>query len=657
MGGSIYKPFQNGDLGRLNKQNEESSDFSTDALLNLDEKFPTSTFYTDKKLGGADGPGASGIPVEGTDSIFNPFYVFRFAKFANQNGKTYDTDFHRNIAVISTDGVSNTSNIYFKEQKEKIENPSASTIIEWAKSKASESNNAATLGPAPYQWSDFLWCKWYGKIPNNRLLTLRRYPIPVEDNLRIFDEKMPLIPTAQAVTWWGEGTGNSLESILGISYGFNWEPISFNGVDDVTGHEVEASAILDTIGLTEQNSPAYLRQFLLASVFSSSTNTLQSSGLDKELQEWIKNSYGSTGAYWNRVLGPVNVIENTQFRKRGFNFSNEITLTFTYKLRAYSQINPKIAFLDLISNFLNLTHNNAEFYGGAIRYFQKTGYIVPGLNTQKFELGDFVGGAKDVLIDLIRRINNKLAEFNGFVAELMEKGNLSKGNAIKALEKVGKSQLSQNIVGSWVSKLIQKPLQMRAFLDGRAVGEWHLTVGNPMDPLAVIGNLCVKTTKIKFSESLGLDDFPTEVSFVVTLAHGRDRAKQDIMSMFNLGAGSMTYTDLPLPSSAYNSFGDRNGTLMNAAYKNTAIPDTADESTKTYSAQNIKGAVTGDIQTVITDAARTGDGQFSVGKNVSLSESKALQEKYAGRIKKAYGEAFSKSNILLDYFRDLKTKD
>ena len=71
---------------------------------------------------------------------------------------------------------------------------------------------------------------------------------------------------------------------------------------------------------------------------------LPAAEFDKDLQTWIKGAYGAEGPYWNRVLGPVNVIENTQIRKRGFDFQHNILLEFTYKLRGYSQINPKIAF-------------------------------------------------------------------------------------------------------------------------------------------------------------------------------------------------------------------------------------------------------------------------------------------------------------------------
>jgi len=654
-GGLFNRTLSN--LASLDRENQEVSGFEADSLLGLEEKLPTSKVFRENKKGVVDAEGSKAKPIEGTDSIFNPFYIFRYAKFGAIGGESYDSNLHRNVKpIVGSSGATSQVLSFFKDKKEKIENPSASAIIDWAREVTNDSKKATTLGPTPYQWSDFLWCKWYGKIPNNRMLTLRRYPMPVEDNLQVDERKMPLIPIAQAVTWFGEETGNLLSSILGITYGFNWEPISFGEVQTIEGNEVEASAVLDSLGLKEDNVGKGTRELILASVFDNPNNPFASSEFDKELQTWIKGSYGTTGPYWNRVLGPVNVIDKTQIRKRGFDFTNDITLEFTYKLRGYSQINPKIAFLDLISNFLSLTHNNAEFYGGAIRYFQKTGYIVPGLDTSKFELGDFVGGIVDNLTNLYQKVQGKLTEIDGFVKELVKTG-LSQEEAIGALKEAGSSRVVQNVAGSWVKNLMQKPLLMRSFLDGRAVGEWHLTVGNPMDPIAVIGNLCMATTTITFSESLGLDDFPTEVKFKVTLKHGRDRAKQDILSMFNLGGGSMAFSDLSPTSSAYNSYGERNGTFLNNFYKNTSIPDTTDIKNIATSPQNTTGTVTGNLQTVINDAARTGVGDFSVGVNLSIADSKAFAGKYESRVRRAYGGGFAESPVLVDYFRDLKTKD
>jgi hypothetical protein len=194
---------------------------------------------------------------------------------------------------------------------------------------------------------------------------------------------------------------------------------------------------------------------------------------------------------------------------------------------------------------------------------------------------------------------------------------------------------------------MQTPLSIRTFLDGRAVGEWHLTVGNPMNPIAVIGNLCLGQTSIEFSESLGLDDFPTEVKFTVNLTHGRPRAKQDIESMFNLGAGDMSFTPIPPPSSAFNSYGERNSIVLNNFKKGRN--DTA----AAYSDAN-SGAKSN--ATVVETADKTTSGNIAIPDAL-----KDIGKDYAGYFKvnvfRSYGAKFASSPALPDYFINLKTKD
>ena len=250
-------------------ENEPAFGKSLDNLLNVDQdtfNHLASTYDPNvKPIGVTDGPGAEGITVEAADSIFNPFYLFRYAKYGNVAGasKGYSTEYHRDVNPISQNSnsaVQKDTVTLINENKKFINNPTASQIIEWAANDA-DRKTANTLGPTPYQWNDFLWCKWYGRIPNNRLLTLRRYPIPVEDNLLIASEKMPLVPIAQAVTWWGGETDNSLDNILGLTYGFNWTEKTAE-VTDANGNEISVDALNGSLGIENKT----LRQFLNAAL-------------------------------------------------------------------------------------------------------------------------------------------------------------------------------------------------------------------------------------------------------------------------------------------------------------------------------------------------------------------------------------------------------
>ena len=74
-------------------------------------------------------------------------------------------------------------------------------------------------------------------------------------------------------------------------------------------------------------------------------------------------------------------------------------------------------------------------------------------------------------------------------------------------------------------------------LVGEPVGEWHLTIGNPLNPIMVIGNLICKSMKVDWEEELGPDDFPIGFKVTYTLEHAMARDSDAIQSMFNRGMG------------------------------------------------------------------------------------------------------------------------
>lgn len=596
-----------------------------------------SNLANEEVTGGTDGAAGSVIGAIGTDSLFNPFQVFRYSKFATGTDLSkYDVASHKLTYQESASKFSflKSSKELKKQKKEAIENPSAIKIIEWANARAN--SPAGPIYPYPYAINDFLWCKWYGKIPNNRLLTLRRYTIPVEDNLQIDGSKLPLVPIAQAVSWFGEGTGNSLTNILGITYGFNWSMIN-SEMTDVVGNELKVEDLIQTLGVTNPTA-----QQALKLAFARPDSPFEFSGYDKTLNQFTKDSW-THGSYWNRVRGPVNVIHQTEMRTRGFSYIHNIKLDFEYNLRSYGSLNPRVALLDLIGNMLSLTSNNAQFWGGGNRYFKQTGPLLAGFNSTGMEQGDMVDGAQQVLSTVGQLISEDVSGLKNFVDKLQNATKDSKDLeetaktfANEVTEKFKSSNVGQGLIASRLASMHQTPLVMRALLDGRAVGEWHLMVGNPMDPIAVIGNLCLDTTTIAFSDDLGHDDFPNSVKFTINLKPGRPRAKQDIASMFNYGGGDFHLTPLQPPSSAFNSFGDYTSSRL--AMASSSSP----------------GIQTKELATIKTNL-KTSAANAQGNQNLKDAEkyAKYFRQSVAGR----YGSGFGKSPILSDYFLKLQTKD
>ena len=80
---------------------------------------------------------------------------------------------------------------------------------------------------------------------------------------------------------------------------------------------------------------------------------------------------------------------------------------------------------------------------------------------------------------------------------------------------------------------------MNSLLDGSDVGLWHLTIGNPKNPIAVMGNLILTDATIQHSGPLGIDDFPTDLKVTVKLKPARSRDATEISRMYTRGESAI----------------------------------------------------------------------------------------------------------------------
>lgn len=462
---------------------------------------------------------AEELPINGVKSLFNEYSVFYHSLAGSDVASLYDW------------GTSNVTSDLSR-------NPTARNIIEWSRNDPAP----VGLGSTPYAWADFLYCKYHGLIPNNYLLTLRRYPIPMMDNLKSHDGRR-IPPVSQAVTWMGQDPGNMMSDIMKFSLGLKWNEIEAS-VQEVTGNEkgFESSPLG---GVPGGNILAGIQGFL---------NPRDYSGLAQSETTYAQQAWGSEGPYANKVYGPVNVINKTMARGRGLDFEQEFKLKFTYNLSGMGGINSKMAMLDIMSNMLTLTYNNAKFWGGAIRYFpQKPNVGFFG------DQDSFYSGNVEKYIDSVTK------EFGSLGSTLLDSLSKLIQDPISALKELAKGGMKFEM-GRIAAKDRPAILAMRSLLTGLPVGEWHLVVGNPMNPIMCIGNLICDRADFEFNDELGPDDFPTEMSVIVTLKHGKPRDSGDIQSMFNLGNGRLYYgiNDNQTFSSTTNTNADT-ATNINAA--------------------------------------------------------------------------------------------
>ena len=119
------------------------------------------TFYSGSAIASADtvakGMGESEIPR----SIANKYALFNFQGF-NGNLSTSQKDNYRDSANNPLMGGDRAHNVTIPK------------VLEYF---------STTYPKISYQASDFLYSKYYKKIPVNHLVTLRRFPTPIQDNI------------------------------------------------------------------------------------------------------------------------------------------------------------------------------------------------------------------------------------------------------------------------------------------------------------------------------------------------------------------------------------------------------------------------------------------------------------------------------------------
>lgn len=430
------------------------------------------------------------------------------------------------------------------------------------------------LGQARYKYADFAFCKDLG-MPNNRLITLRKFSTPVGDYIfkaatvkASKEDNKPFVTPGDIgrLCCYFDTDDNKLEDILKYSFSGSWKHMDASLQQLDSQEDKNVSPLGQIINALNPSMNASI-----GAGFSSADNSLigkafktwfgwdTSANYDKQLlkpQQWDEH----------RIFTPINTVQSMEKYEGKLEFKHEFTLVFSYKLRSYQNINPKSAMLDLIANILATTYNRGNFWGGrneivgaqpnksgwnkALALCDKTtdfiGGIIGALANNTFNMGSILGSFANGLGNLYNGIGQKVADMGP-----KEAAKAALGSADYYIKKYG--------INGAVKGLLQNQLgrpEIYAFqtlLDGSNTGFWHVTIGNPLNPIASIGNLIIKDTQIQHLGPLGIDDFPTELKVTVTLAHARPRDAVAIERMYTKGVGAI-YIPLTAYGKKENTF-------------------------------------------------------------------------------------------------------
>lgn len=444
------------------------------------------------------------------------------------------------------------------------------------------------LGNARYRYADFMYCKDLGKISNNHMITLRKFAIPVGDN--IFrstvaktagegkDDPMSSIGDVGRMITWFDTDDNKLSDIMSYEYEASWKKLDakiqqLDSQEDDEGRGI-AGKIINNL------SPGYNLQSARGINSGGLLGQLMNSmGIGANSHEYQHNDVALGRNYDNnKVYTPRDTIQDTHIYEGKLTFKHEFTLNFSYKLRAYDNINPKSAFLDLLGNILTVTYRKGTFWGGKSEVlgakpnkagWQKYNNVLKGLSDAGGDLWKNIfhleGANTDGLLGALSQFGSSLLDIvkgagmdiGGAASSAMQtakdflSGNITadevmgkvKTSVQAGAQKAADLNLGQVMMGSIKNKLGRPALYaFDSLLTGAKVGLWHVTIGNPKNPIATFGNLIMTNAKITHSGPLGFDDFPTDLHVSVTLKHAMSRDATEISKMYTKGQNGIYFS-------------------------------------------------------------------------------------------------------------------
>lgn len=426
------------------------------------------------------------------------------------------------------------------------------------------------LGQAKYRYSDFMYCKDLG-MPNNRMITLRRFAGPVGDNI-FGPESSTNNSTAEntpgdigRLIGYFDTEENKLEDILNYNYDVTWENknADIEIQDSNAGNQEERSKLAGLLNLfSAQYRQSYIDGIIGGQHGPGGIFKWFDGGFKLGSQDWYNKNEVLYNKDKNRVYMPMNTIRTMYIPTGEIEFKQEIQLTFVYTLRSYDGINPKSAMLDLLGNILAVTGMKGRFWGGSaelvgpqpnIAGWKKANAIinnawdtVGGIFSSIKNGGGDMSGVMGMISSFFENTKTTLGVSFNFNSSLKDIGDMLGGTVNKILKS---STGFTDMMSSLTKNIIGRPeiYMFNSLLTGDNTGLWHLTIGNPRNPIAVMGNMIVTDAKVTHFGPLGLDDFPTGIKVTVTLKHARPRDMVDIQKMYTRGTMAM-YVNMNNPA-------------------------------------------------------------------------------------------------------------
>ena len=484
----------------------------------------------------ADGDDKNGTP--GVRSLFNRAGAVMLG--ASDKSKSYAADLRTGDATganfwrISN----NVPLIDSPKARQRIRKSSGCSVKELV-----TASQQGLMGQATYAYSDFMYCKHLGKVSNNYMVTLRRFPLPVDDYIGMFSDIDGIGNTMTTdkhgyaansaslayaarntscigcmVTWMGV-SGNEIGNILKYSYKmpFKEEEASWEG-GQAADADASNGALSSMFSLFDSQYRAQYQSGVASTAGNNAFGYLGIGGLGDAPYKGLAGQRDERTKVW----GPIDSIRHVYTRAdKGLTFEQKISLVFEYELRSYNGINGRQAMLDLISNILNVTYTTGSFWGGGHKGFgAHQSNIFANLNIFKAR-----GGFTNFVDSLAQDLTNLSGKIKSFLSD-------DPAKALKGLL----NEVGGMLMSGILNKLGRPQKGMyNALLSPAPIGFWHVTIGNPKHPIMSIGNMVITNVQLEHNGPLGLDDFPTGLKVTVDLDRGKARDLRDIERLYMQG--------------------------------------------------------------------------------------------------------------------------
>lgn len=416
------------------------------------------------------------------------------------------------------------------------------TISELIRYTADDRMSAMRLTAA-----DFAYLKNVGVFPNNRLIIVRRFPSPVQDDLTALHGTKPI---ATLISWVPDNN-----DFIDISFGEKW----------VQTTDASFRTVLNDIGGDFQMSSDHHMNTLGNSI-ENLGNSIPLAGFMEGLQYKVFKNMGlSDTDAANLPLGNPNLIRAAMRRATldrdeagsGLKCEVSIKMTVEYEQKFINGVDPTLVYYDIIANALAFGTSDAQFQFSKGLSGQIDSFIN---NLSKGTVAGVNAAIKQFLDILVKSIK-------GIADTLLDA--LVTGNVTNTITSIPDNllKLMDELVGGTISKYRVRILGITNALTGQPSVPYHICVGNPKRPLFCSGDMVVENVKLSMGKTLAFNDLPSSIKLEFELKNARPWGAQEIFRKFNIGKGR-TYKRLQSTYEESSNFGSTSSNNSNTSTQN-----------------------------------------------------------------------------------------